>query len=219
MALSDEARAAADELWEAQHRHPVVRGIATGTLDLDAFGFWVRQDFVFLVDYARVLAFAAARAPDVAKMRGFAEVTGATLGVELEGHRRYAAGFGITGEQLEAEPAAPATRGYLDFLLARAGTGGFDELVAALLPCMWGFSEIGRRAAASVPAPPADPRYAQWLAMYADDEFAALAAWCREVFDAVAAGASPARRALMVETFVTSSRHELAFWDQVPLPS
>jgi thiaminase/transcriptional activator TenA len=56
-------RSAAEDIWEAQHEHPFVRGISDGTLDPGRFRFYVRQDFLFLIEYARVLALAGARAP------------------------------------------------------------------------------------------------------------------------------------------------------------
>jgi len=40
-----------------------VRGIGDGTLGLERFKFWLRQDYVFLIEYARLLALAAARSP------------------------------------------------------------------------------------------------------------------------------------------------------------
>jgi thiaminase/transcriptional activator TenA len=46
--------------------------------------------------------------------------------------------------------------------------------------------------------------------MYADDEFQALAAWCRDVCDE-AGGSS--NRTRMHGAFLASSEHELAFWD------
>jgi thiaminase (transcriptional activator TenA) len=60
-AFNAELRASAEEIWEAQHRRPFVRGIADGTLDLERFRFWVRQDYLFLIEYSRLLALAAAR--------------------------------------------------------------------------------------------------------------------------------------------------------------
>jgi thiaminase/transcriptional activator TenA len=126
-------------------------------------------------------------------------------------HRAYAAEFGIGLGELEAEPMAPTTRGYTDFLLRVAALGDFAELAAALLPCMWGFAEIGQALAAR--GQPAEPRYAKWVAMYADPAFGELAAWCRELVDRLAEEAGPEQRRRMEEAFLTSSRYELAFWE------
>jgi thiaminase/transcriptional activator TenA len=102
----------------------------------------------------------------------------------------------------------PTTQGYTDFLLRTATLGDFAELVAALLPCMWGYSEVGRRLAAG--DGPTDRRYRAWIDAYASDEFAELAAWCRALTDGAGEHADPAR---MRRAFVTSSRYELAFWE------
>ncbi|MGH8575250.1 MAG: thiaminase II, partial [Gammaproteobacteria bacterium] len=71
---SDALRAAAADIWEAQHRHPFVTGIGDGTLELSRFQTWVRQDYLFLIEYARLLALGAARAPDLETMARFADL-------------------------------------------------------------------------------------------------------------------------------------------------
>jgi thiaminase/transcriptional activator TenA len=209
--FSDELRAAADGVWEAQHAHPFVRGVGDGTLDEDAFRHYVRQDYVFLLDYGRLLALACARAPEPATMRRFAELTQAILVTEMDLHRAFAADWGVAPEELEREPATPTTSAYTDFLLRTAALGDFAELVAALLPCMWGYAEIGARLAAA--GPPAHDGYARWIATYADPEFQALAAWCRTLADDLGEHAAADVRERMRRAFVASSRHELAFWD------
>lgn len=198
-------------IWRAQHEHPFVRGIGDGSLDLDRFAFWVRQDYLFLMEYCRLFGLAAARAPDLETIARFADLLQATARTEMDLHRGYAARFGISTADLERETMAPTTRGYTDFLLRVAATGDFAELASALLPCMWGFSEIGLRLA-GLPRP-ADARYAAWIEMYADPEFAALAGWCRELVDRLAEDAGPAARDRMAAAFLTSSRYELAFWE------
>jgi thiaminase/transcriptional activator TenA len=209
--FSAELRAAADPIWQAQHEHPFVRGIGDGTLDLDRFKRWVRQDYLFLVEYCRLFGLAAARSPDLDTLRRFAELLQATAVTEMDLHRSYAAEFGITPAELAEEEMAGVTRAYTDFLLRTAATGDFAELAAALLPCMWGFSEIGLRLAER--GRPADRRYAAWIDSYAAPEFTELAAWCRELVDRLAGDAGPGPRERMRRAFLTSSRYELAFWD------
>src|SRR5258708_25923776 len=50
--LSELLRQKVAGIWEAQHQHPFVRGIGDGTLGLERFEFWLRQDYVFLISYA-----------------------------------------------------------------------------------------------------------------------------------------------------------------------
>lgn len=200
----------ADPIWRAQHAHPLVRGIGDGTLDPAVFAVWLRQDSLFLVEYGRVFAFAAARAPDLATMRRLAALLTETLETELDLHRSYVAEFGIAEADLAAGAMLPTTRAYTDFLVRHAAASDFAVVLAALLPCMWGYSELGRRLAAAGGSP--EPRYARWVETYASPEFADLAAWCRDLLDEHAAGATPAVGRLIEDAFLTSSRYELAFW-------
>ena len=47
----------------------------------------------------------------------------------------------------------------------------------------------------------------------ADPEFAALAGWCRDLVDRLAAGVDDSVRGRMEEAFLTSSRYEYLFWE------
>jgi thiaminase/transcriptional activator TenA len=205
--LSALLRESAADIWDAQHRHPFVTGIGDGSLPVERFQVWLRQDWLFLIEYARMLALGAARAPDLPTMTRFAGLTRAILEDEMSLHRSYAAEFGISESELDHEQMLPTTQGYTDFLVRTASQGDFAELVAALLPCMWGYSELGLRLAER--SRPAEDRYAAWIEMYASDDFAELAAWCRELTDRM----EGADRGRMERAFTTSSRYELAFWE------
>ena len=209
--FTDHLRELAAPIWQAQHEHPFVRWIGDGSLDLERFKFWVRQDYLFLVDYAHLFSLAAARAPDMTTMERLTGLAHSTLTVEMDLHRSYAAKFGISRKELEQEEKSPATQGYGDFLLRTATLGDYAELVAAVLPCMWSFSEIGQRLAKGVR--PADERYSAWIDMYSAPEFAELASWCREIVDAAASGLPESALARMETAFITSSRYELMFWE------
>jgi thiaminase/transcriptional activator TenA len=211
VSLAAELRAASADVWDAQHAHPFVRGIGDGSLDESRFRFYVRQDYRFLIDYGRLLALAAARAPRVADMRRFAGLAQSVLETEMTLHEGLAERWGITVAELEAEPSAPATAGYADFLLRTATLGDYAELVAALLPCMWGYAELGERLAGE--GVPDHAGYAAWIATYADPEFQSLAGWARELTDAAGADAGPGALDRMHAAFRMSSEHELAFWE------
>ena len=93
--LSEHLRQKVAGIWEAQHQHPFVRGIGDGTLGLERFEFWLRQDYVFLIEYARLLGLAAARSPNLETMVRFARLLKETVETEMNLHRAYAAEFEI----------------------------------------------------------------------------------------------------------------------------
>ncbi|RXK51319.1 thiaminase II [Halorientalis pallida] len=211
MAITDELRAAADPVWEAIHDHEMVRGLGAGTLDEGPFRYWVKQDYLYLIEYSRVFAHGAAGAPSLDRMGTFAELLHETINTEMDLHRSYAAELGISERELERTEPSPTTQAYTDFLVRTAATGTFGDLVAALLPCMWGFNETGERLAER--GKPDHEQYAAWIEMYTSEEFAELADWCRSLLDDVASDASAAARDRYRDLFVTSSRYEYLFWD------
>ena len=115
-------------LWEAQLAHPFVRGIADGTLDEEAFRRWLRQDWLYLKEYARLLAWAVAKADTLQAMRWYAGVLHLTLETEMGMHRRFAQRFGLDGATLDTSELWPTTRAYSDFLIRTAADGELADL-------------------------------------------------------------------------------------------
>ena len=187
----------------AQAAHPTVAGIARGDLDPAVFRSWLEQDYLFLLDYVRVFARLAWQAPD-GHLGDLVDLAHSTWHDELALHRSLAAEFDA---DLFGAVAAPATAAYTGFLLGAAEDYGRG--LAALLPCMWGYSTLGRMLAEH---PPPEERYARWVAAYADPGFAALAARCAQMLDdAHAEGLVDEPTA--IEAFDAGMRHEVAFWD------
>src|SRR6266496_1043698 len=108
--FSDRLYRLARPVWEAQHAHPFVRGIGDGTLDVEKFKFWVRQDYLFLIDYARLLSMAVVKTPDLPTMRRFAALVQSTLDVEMELHRAYAAELASLCTSWRRRPRRPRRR-------------------------------------------------------------------------------------------------------------
>lgn len=210
--FSESLRREAEPLWQTIHRHPFVTGIGDGTLSIDRFRYYMCQDYLFLIDYSRVLALAVAKSPALDVMGRFADLLNATLNTEMDLHRGFAAKFGISNKALETTRHAPTCRAYTNFLLEVAWSGSFGEVAAAMLPCQWDYALIGKELAARG-APPDAPLYAEWIEMYASEEFAALSAWLREIIDRVANDAGPSDCERMRARFMTGTRYEYMFWD------
>ncbi len=192
--------------------HPFVTGVGDGTLPVEKFKYYVAQDYASLIDYSRALALASARAPRLDDMSWFAGLLDETLNVEMALHRRYCEEFGISAQELEATEASPTTVAYTSFLLKTAHQGSFGELVASLLPCQWGYWEIGDHLSKQG-LPRNAPLYAKWIEMYSSKEFAALAHHGRGMADRIGGEAGPTELAAMGQAYQTSVRLEHQFWD------
>ncbi len=211
MSISEDLYRTAEPIWAAQLEHPYVRGIADGSLDEELWKNWIRQDYRYLKEFARVFAWAVARADRLESMGWYAAILELTLNTEMQLHRDYAARFGITEEELEATEMWPTTRAYTDFLVRTAADGDMMDLLAALLPCAWGYVYLAKRLARA--DLPEDQRYADWIRQYASEEFEEVADWLRAELDRVAAHAGPEKRERLERIFVVSSHYEARFWE------
>jgi thiaminase/transcriptional activator TenA len=189
-------------LVEEQLEHPTVAGIARGDLDEAVFRSWLEQDHLFLLDYVRVFSRLAWQAP-AAHLGDLVDLAHSTFHEELSLHRSLAGEFGA---DLGGVHKGPACAAYTSFLLNAAASYG--EGLAALYPCMWGYSRLGAVLAGS---PPEEPRFRRWVDTYADPGFAALARRCAQMLDEAAPDQGRAEA-----LFLEGMRHEVAFWD-VPL--
>ncbi|MFI6741422.1 TenA family protein [Nonomuraea sp. NPDC050451] len=198
MSVSEKLHAVGRPLLRAQLEHPTVAGIARGDLPEPVFRSWLEQDYLFLLDYVRVFARLAWQAPD-GHLGDLVDLAHTTYHDELSLHRSLSAEFGA---DLEGAGKGPACAAYTAFLLESAASYG--EGLAALYPCMWGYSSLGQILAEN---PPAEPRYRAWVDTYADPGFAALTARIAQMIDEV--GPDPARAE---ELFAEGMAHELAFW-------
>ena len=201
----------AKHIWDKQLGHPFVKGIGNGSLDEEKFKNWVRQDYRYLIEFSRIFAWAAAKSDRLESMSWYAFGLNLTLNTEMQLHRDYAKRFDITAEELEQVPMWPTTRAYTDFLVRTAADGDMADLVAALLPCAWGYAYIGQHLAKG--NPPNDQRYVDWITMYSSKEFVDAAEWLKGEMNRLAEGTTGEKKRKLTDIFVLSSRYEYLFWD------
>lgn len=212
MGFSDDLRRMGASMWETEQNHPFVTGIGDGSLPLDKFRYYMRQDYIFLVDYCRTISLAVAKAPTVEDMGWFARLIHETLNTEMSLHIGFCADLGITEDELLATKPSPTTMAYNNHMIQTAFSGSVGEIASVILPCAWGYCEIGQMLAARG-APESQPLYARWIEMYESPEFEELAVWLRSFIDRVALNSGEDELTRMKRAFMRSSQFEYMFWD------
>ncbi|TES55843.1 thiaminase II [Halalkalibacterium halodurans] len=202
----------AQPIWKAGYNHPFVQGIGDGTLEKSKFQFFMKQDYLYLIDYARLFALGTLKGNDLQTMSTFSKLLHATLNVEMDLHRAYAKRLGISAEELEATEPAATTLAYTSYMLNVAQRGSLLDLIAAVLPCTWSYYEIGVKLK-GIPGASDHPFYGEWIKLYASDEFKELADWLIQMLDEEAKGLSSKEKAKLETIFLTTSRLENEFWD------
>lgn len=210
--FTDRLYDSAHDIWSQAHEHPFLTELREGTLDPERFIYYLKQDYVYLIDYAKLFAIASMKSRDLETMTKFAELLHSTLHVEMALHREYAARFGVTREQLEQTIPAPTTIAYTKYLLDIASQGSLPEVVAALLPCMWSYREIGV-AYAKIQGALDHPLYREWILMYSSEEFGVLTDWCIDLLNRLVEGLPEQELMRLEERFLVASKLEYMFWD------
>lgn len=205
----DEAQERTRRLREKIAELPFLKELAAGTLSRERFQGYIIEDALYLGEFSRALALAAAKAPDRGTLEAFASSALGAVAVERQLHERFLEEFGVGAKVLEGAEASPDCLAYTSFLLATAYGEPFAVVVAALLPCFSIYWEVGSRIKRE--AEPQNP-YRAWIETYADPRFGGsvervIAIADREVV------AVPAWRERMLSAFTQAARYEWLFWD------
>jgi len=201
-----------EPLWKSCLEHPFVKGIGEGTLPKEKFIHYMKQDYVYLIEYCRVFAIGSAKANDLKTMMMFADLLHGTLHFEMDLHRQYARKFGITDEELEATKPSATMTSYTSYMLSQAQLGGVENAIAAVLACAWSYNWIGKQLAAW-PGALEHELYGDWVKTYSSDEFTKLANDCIELINEIAKDKPEHELKRLEDIVVKTSQYEYMFWD------
>lgn len=200
--------------WRDYIEHSFVRQLGDTSLAPAAFQHYLKQDYLFLIQFARAFALAAYKSPTLTDLRQAKEGLQAILDTELDLHIRYCNEWGISEDELANLPEARATLAYTRYVLDTGNRGDLLDLHVALSPCMVGYGEIANwlnRRAETIRGE-ANP-YDAWIAMYESDEFQdAMQAEIQWLDDRLA-DVSDARFEQLTRIFRDATRLEIDFWD------
>ena len=187
--------------------------MADGSLPQEKFRHYMVQDYLYLVDYARVFALGVAKASDMEAMEAFAGYVHQILHGEMEIHRAYMKRLGISEEEAARARPSLATSSYTAYMLRVAYEEGPAEIAASILSCAVSYEIIARQMLRAHPACKEHPFYGEWVRGYADPGYHAANEALKTLTDRLAAGYSDAKIRHLSEIFRLCSRYESMFWD------
>ncbi|MDR2523839.1 MAG: TenA family protein, partial [Synergistaceae bacterium] len=176
--------------------HPFNQDLRKGVLSRERFCFYMQQDSLYLVHFARALALTGSRLAQEKRIAALLAASHDALMVERSLHEHYFAEYGVNPDARES----PVCMGYTSFLLATASLWSLNEALAALLPCYWVYREVGGRIARTAVFP--NP-YAKWIETYTDKNYSARVDRFIELVDDAAAEVTEQERLHMKDRFIT----------------
>lgn len=209
-------RDAAGKVWLDYTHHAFVEQLGDGVLPREAFLGYLVQDYVFLIHFARAWALAVTKADDLQEMRACAATVDALVNHEISLHVKTCAEAGLREDDLYSAEEHPANLAYTRYVLDAGHSGDLLDLLAALIPCVLGYGEIGMRLRHCVTE---THPYRDWIATYADVEYQKVCRDAGMLFDhavtrrlGVAPTQTPGWKRLRTR-FNTATRLEVRFWD------
>lgn len=206
MNWSKQAWASIESINKNINALPFLRELMEGTLPMEKFYFYLRQDAIYLSEYGKILGTIATRLEKTEDRNCFLQFAAETVAVESALHASY----------LREAPAAPyegpspSCLLYTGFLSQQVAFYPIEKALAAVLPCFWIYKMVGDYILENQTQ--SENPYQPWIDTYGSEGFAESVRKAIAVCDAAAAQ-SPHQQAAMTEAFVYASKMEWLFWD------
>jgi len=213
MSFSRSLKAKASKVWEEGYNHPFVQELGMGSLDKEKFKFYLLQDYHYLLQYAKVFAIAAVKSDTEELMTRFSTIQYYILSNEMNLHREYMAGFGVSREEMLSVKPSLYNSAYTANMIAAGQTGGLAEVLAVVFPCAWTYADYAKRLKEQYSGRLDGNFYKSWIEQYASAEFSDSFEWFYDTLDNLVSNMTDEQRAKIEEIFISSVEFEYLFWD------
>lgn len=200
------------DLWDKYNEHPFVKGLADGTLPLEKFQFFMIQDHLYLMQYAKVFALGVLKAKNESDMRLFSGLIAATLDTENALHQDYLRRLNISQEMIAQAKPSIVTDSYTNYMIAIAEKEGLGELMAAVLSCSWSYKLIGDFME-KFPGATEQEFYGEWVNMYISDGYRSANQLMIDMVDRLTEGYTEQQIQNLEHIVYVCSQYEYMFWD------
>lgn len=208
MKLTDRLFEKVQQIWESYNQHEFVRGIANGTLEKSKFRFYLIQDYLYLLDYAKVFAYGVIKSKSEKNMKFFADCIQGVISSETDIHKNYMKILDIREDEL-TKPTLTTTS-YTKYMIGVAATEGAAEIAVAVLACSWSYLFIARNIVAEQGN---SDFYAEWVNGYASDEYAEANDVIINLVNNLCVDYTEEQILNLEDILVNCSKYEYMFWD------
>ena len=207
MSWTKDVWAESAKIFEGIKALPFIKELADGSLDPAKFDRYIAQDEVYLGNYGRQMFLLADMMTDPAQQEMFRLFAQTGLDGEKAMHELLIGRFGIDTEVT----SSVVTSTYNNHTQAAIDSGSKEVALAAMLPCMWIYNEVGLYIL-SIASLEGNP-YKEWVLEYGNEEFTEGVNAVLAIADQWAAAVDDDTRAKMTQAFLEAALFEYAFWD------
>ncbi|KAK5118046.1 hypothetical protein LTR62_004092 [Meristemomyces frigidus] len=170
--------------WHQYTHHDFVNRMGDGTLPPETYKYYMIQDYLYLIQFARANALAGYKAKKLDDIAGAAQIV-LHIRREIDLHIKECNDLGLAQSDIEQYEESQACTAYTRYVLDIGQSEDWLALQISMLPCLLGYGIIARRLHGMQSThPPTKPnRYLTWINNYVGEDYsAAVEKGCGEWF-------------------------------------
>lgn len=213
MLLTDYLFNEAKPIWEEYLKHPFIVEMGKGILDKDKFRNYLIQDYLYLIDYAKVYAIGLVKSESIEDIKFFKESINGILEDESATHIDYLKDLGEKINELQKYDIKIENENYTNFMKSIALSGDIADLVIAVLPCAWSYYFIAKEMEKIYKDNLENNYYEKWIKSYSCEEYRLCAKENIDFANKICKNIDDKKKEKLKEIFIKGSLYEMAFWD------
>ena len=166
--------------WNSYTKHDFVSKLSNSTLNKKIFLNYLIQDYLFLIQFSKAWSLAIVKSDTLDEMKVAANTVNGLINFEMDLHIDLCGSYGISKIDLENANEENENIAYTRYVLEAGYSGDLLDLLAALIPCVLGYGEIGLNNAKVIPE---DYMYHKWLKTYSSKEYQKICDEVANMFD------------------------------------
>lgn len=212
MLLTDYLFNESKKIWDEYLKHPFIVEMGKGTLDKEKFRSYLVQDYLYLLDYAKVYAMGLIKSDDVNHMKFFKDSVNGIMEDESATHIAYLKELGEDIKTLQRHKLKLENENYTNFMKSVALTGDIQDLIIAVLPCAWSYYYIAKEMKEIYKDNLENNYYAAWIDSYSCEEYRMCAKENIDLANELCKNIDDNKKEKLKEIFIKGSLYEMEFW-------
>ena len=154
--------------WNLYTKHKFVADLSNNTLKQKCFLNYLIQDYLFLIQFSKAWSLAIVKSETLDEMKISANTVNGLINFEMDLHVSLCGSYGISKIELENAIEENQNIAYTRYVLEAGYSGDFLDLMAALMPCVFGYGEIGSN---NINSKPQNVMFQKWFETYSSSEY------------------------------------------------
>ncbi len=189
--------------------------VATDTLPVERFIFYLKQDHAFLKEFCYFLLKLRDAAEKPSLKTWCEDLHQSTVNHEMRMQKQLLGSLGLSEEgDIETMVLARATKSYISFLRKVSENTSIEEKVSAMAPCPWSYLQIAQQMLTSYRENKitSNKVYKRWSEFYASQESLQQVEYLKGFLGQLYLSADKAKRLIMERNFCAGCKQEYRFW-------